>query len=398
MAGKGNDGGTTIIIKRIKKSGHGHHGGAWKVAYADFVTAMMAFFLLLWLLNVTTDVERKGIADYFAPASISKSESGAGGVFGGQSMSHEGAQMSDTSPPGVSKALPEQDESEQGGRKDEGAEGPTGVGKTDTDKNEQGNKANVVSPVQKVAVQEVPPEKMNEKALEEAKKREEESFKKAEESLRQAIKNSPEMASLEDNLLIDSTPEGLRIQIVDKDGYSLFNSGNSNLAGRSRELVVTVGKVISRLPNKITIAGHTDSTPYRGLSRSNNWELSAGRAYSSMMALMMGGFTEDRVSDIRGKADREPLMKEDAKNPQNRRISIILLRRYGNDAKAEDVKGAIEKIDGKTDVAPSATNAEKTAAPPIPPPADFSTQMPEAVSPALSPASVPRLTAPLPMR
>ncbi|MBY0428035.1 MAG: OmpA family protein [Alphaproteobacteria bacterium] len=392
MAGKGNDGGTTIIIKRIKKGGHGHHGGAWKVAYADFVTAMMAFFLLLWLLNVTTDVERKGIADYFAPASISKSESGAGGVFGGQSMTTPGAQLSDSSPPGVSKALPEPDESLNGGLKDDGSTGPTGVGKTETDKNEQGNTAAAVSPVQKVVVQEVPPEKLDEKTLEEAKKREEESFKKAEESLRQAIKNSPEMASLEDNLLIDSTPEGLRIQIVDKDGYSLFQTGNANLAGRSRELVVTVGKVISRLPNKITIAGHTDSTPYRGLSRSNNWELSAGRAYSSMMALMVGGFTEDRVSDIRGKADREPLIKDDTKNPQNRRISIILLRRYGNDAKPEDVKG-----DTKPDAQNTNAAQSNPDAPPIPPPADFSTKTPEAASPALSPASVPRLTAPLPM-
>ncbi len=388
MAGKGNnDGGTTIIIKRIKKAAHGHHGGAWKVAYADFVTAMMAFFLLLWLLNVTTDVERKGIADYFAPASISKSESGAGGVFGGRSVTTEGAQINDNSPPGVSKALPEPDESEQGGRKDDGAEGPTGAGKTETEKNEQGNEAAVVSPIKKVVVEEVSPDKMDDKALEEAKKREEESFKKAEASLREAIKSSPEMASLEDNLLIDSTPEGLRIQIVDKDGYSLFTTGNANLVGRSRDLVMTVGKVISRLPNKITIAGHTDSTPYRGISRSNNWELSAGRAYSSMMALMMGGYTEDRVTDIRGKADREPLMKEDTKNPQNRRISVILLRRYGNDAKPEDVKG-----EPKTDATPSDPDA-----PQLPAPADFSTKLPQGASPALSPTSVPRLT-PLPMR
>ncbi len=387
MAGKGNDSGTTIIIKRIKKGGHGHHGGAWKVAYADFVTAMMAFFLLLWLLNVTTDVERKGIADYFAPASISKSESGAGGVFGGQSLTTPGAQLSDSSPPGVSKALPEPEESLAGGRKDDGSDGPTGNGKTETDKNEQGNDAAAVSPIQKVVVEEIPPEKMTDKALEEAKKREEESFKKAEESLRQAIKNSPEMASLEDNLLIDSTPEGLRIQIVDKDGYSLFATGNANLTGRSRQLVVTVGRVISRLPNKITIAGHTDSTPYRGISRSNNWELSAGRAYSSMMALMMGGFTEDRVTDIRGKADREPLMKDDTKNPQNRRISIVLLRRYGQDAKPGDVK---------TDE-PKTENAPKSDAPALPAPADFSNPDPKAQpSQALSPSSVPRLTAPLP--
>jgi chemotaxis protein MotB len=358
------------------------------VAYADFVTAMMAFFLLLWLLNVTTEVERKGIADYFAPASISKSASGAGGVFGGQSVTSDGAQMSDTSPPGVSKALPEPDESETG-RRDDGSEENSAESKK--------SNADVVSKITKVVVpEEIPPEKLDEKALQEAKKREEESFKKAEESLRKALHDSPEMASLEQNLLIDSTPEGLRIQIVDKDGYSLFTSGNANLVGRSRDLVMMVGRVISRLPNNVTISGHTDSTPYRGISRSNNWELSAGRAYSSMMAMIMGGFTEDRVADIRGKADREPLLKEDTKNPQNRRISIVLLRRYGNDAKAVDAKDGAEN-----------TGVTAPDAPPIPPPADFSNKMPddktgdkpaEAASPALLPGDVPRLTAPLPTR
>lgn len=391
MAGKGNDGGgQTIIIKRIKKGGHGHHGGAWKVAYADFVTAMMAFFLLLWLLNVTTDVERKGIADYFSPASISKSESGAGGVFGGKTVTSDGAQINDTSPPGVSKAVPEQNETDEDHQEDPGYGSPAGTNAHMNDKLTSGDAA-AVSPLQKLAApklpEEVAPDKMNEKALEEAKKREEESFKKAEDALREAIKKSPEMASLEENLLIDSTPEGLRIQIVDKNGYSLFASGNSNLVGRNRDLVMTVGKVISRLPNKITIAGHTDSTPYRGISRSNNWELSSSRAYSSMMALIMGGFTEDRVTDIRGKADREPLMADDTKNPQNRRISIVLLRRYGNEAKPETppANGA------KTDAAPEG--------PAIPAPADFSNKMPQsapAAAPALSPSSLPRLTPPSP--
>ncbi len=382
---KGNNDNTTIIIRRIKKADHAHHGGAWKVAYADFVTAMMAFFLLLWLLNVTTDVERKGIADYFSPASISRSASGAGGVFGGQSVTSDGAQINDTSPPGVSKSLPEPDEGE-GGRKDEGADQATGVGKTDTDKNTMGSDAAAIAPLQKSEIKDISPESIDDKVLEEAKKREEESFKKAEESLREAIKSSPEMASLEENLLIDSTPEGLRIQIVDKNGYSLFTTGNANLVGRSRELVMMVGKVSSRLPNNITIAGHTDSTPYRGLSRSNNWELSAGRAYSSMMTLMRGGVTENRVTDIRGKADREPLLKDDTKNPQNRRISIILLRRYGNDAKGN----------GKGDPSKNTPKPEIGDTPPIPPPTDFNTDL--APSTALTPSSVPRLTAPLPTR
>ncbi|MDX1922360.1 MAG: flagellar motor protein MotB [Alphaproteobacteria bacterium] len=388
---KGNDsGGTTIIIKRIKKGGHGHHGGAWKVAYADFVTAMMAFFLLLWLLNVTTDVERKGIADYFSPASISKSESGAGGVFGGKTVTTEGAQINETSPPGVSKAVPEQNETDEDHHEDPAYGNPAGTDKNLNDKLTSGDAA-AVSQLQKLVANNVPeevaPDKMNEAALEEAKKREEESFKKAEDALREAIKQSPEMASLEENLLIDSTPEGLRIQIVDKNGYSLFSTGNANLVGRGRDLVMTVGKVISRLPNKITVAGNTDSTPYRGISRSNNWELSAGRAYSSMMALIAGGFTEDRVTDIRGKADREPLMKDDTKNPQNRRISIVLLRRYGNE-KQETPPDAAKKPDAQT--APEG--------PAIHPAADFTNKMPETpAAPALTPGNMPRLTPPSPI-
>lgn len=273
---------------------------------------------------------------------------------------------------------------------------PAGTNKNMNDKLTSGDAA-AVSQLQKLVAPKVPdevaPDKMNEAALEEAKKREEESFKKAEDALREAIKQSPEMASLEENLLIDSTPEGLRIQIVDKNGYSLFSTGNANLVGRSRDLVMTVGKVISRLPNKITISGNTDSTPYRGISRSNNWELSSGRAFSSMMALIAGGFTEDRVMDIRGKADREPLMKEDTKNPQNRRISIVLLRRYGNE-KQETQPDAAKKQDAEA--APPDTNG----GPAIHPAADFTNKMPEekpAASPALTPGNVPRLTPPSPI-
>jgi chemotaxis protein MotB len=321
-----------IIIKRIKKGGHGHHGGAWKVAYADFVTAMMAFFLLLWLLNVTTDVQRKGIADYFAPASISQSKSGAGGVFGGQSITSPGARINDTSSGDLSKDVPEPDESDNDRKEDPGSGKPTGPEKNETENVTTGDKV-VVSELKKEVLPTEPEAQTDNKAFEDAKKKEEDAFKRAEEALRQAIQSSPEMAMLEKNLIIDSTPEGLRIQIVDRDGYSLFSSGNTNLADKSRELVTLVGKVISRLPNQITISGHTDNTPYRGLTRSNNWELSSGRAYSSMMAMMNGGVTEDKVTAILGKADREPLMKDDPKNQQNRRISIVLLRRYGNEAK-----------------------------------------------------------------
>lgn len=393
---------------------HAHHGGAWKVAYADFVTAMMAFFLLLWLLNVTTDIERKGIADYFAPASISKSESGAGGVFGGQTVTAPGAQISDTAAPGLSKSIPEPDESEENRREDPGSGHPTGPKQHERENSTTGV-GTVIVPLKKEETpindktpgkpldkpEEKPPEKVaeqnNPNALEAEKQKEEEAFKRAEKALRDAIQSSPEMAGLERNLIIDSTPEGLRIQIVDRDGYSLFATGNANLVDKSRTLVMLVGKVIARLPNKITIAGHTDSLPYRGLSRSSNWELSSARAYSSMMAMMAGGVMEDRVQSIQGKADREPLIKDDPKNQQNRRISIVLLRRYGNDVKPAQPAVVPPPVPAVTPP-PSTPTAEpvKTDATPsvVPTPAPVVDVAPASTPPPQPVA--PAVTAPLP--
>jgi chemotaxis protein MotB len=326
-----------IIIKRIKKAAHAHHGGAWKVAYADFVTAMMAFFLLLWLLNVTTDIERKGIADYFAPASVSKSESGAGGAFGGQTITSPGAQISDSAPPGASKAIPEPDESEEGRKDDPGAGQPEGADKQSREDVQSGFGKDVPEAIARLKIENVPEgkpedeakktEEEKRKAEEERKRKEEEAFKKAEAALRDAIRNSPEMAELEKSLLIDSTPEGLRIQIVDRDGYSLFAAGSPRLADKSRRLVTLVGMVIARLPNRITVTGHTDSKPYRGIGRSSNWELSAARAFSSADVLIGSGLSENRLQAIIGKADKEPLVKEDPEDQQNRRISIVLLRK-----------------------------------------------------------------------
>jgi chemotaxis protein MotB len=324
-----------IIIRRIKKGGHGHHGGAWKVAYADFVTAMMAFFLLLWLLNVTTDVERKGIADYFAPASISKSDSGAGGTFGGQTITAPGAQISDSSPPGSSKAIPEPDASEEGRKDTPGAGSPSGPKKDVKGDVTSGSSADVPAAIAELQ-KEVKPEnttppdagKMDAKKIEDEKKKEEEFFKRAETALREAIKSVPGLSGLDKNLIIDSTQEGLRIQIVDRDGYSLFQTGNARLDEKGAQLVRLVGLVLARLPNKITVTGHTDNTAFPIGSRRNNWELSSGRAQASLAAIMAAGVAGERVMGVIGKADRDPLIKDDPKNPQNRRISIVLLRRF----------------------------------------------------------------------
>ncbi len=272
-----------IIIKKIKKGGGGHHGGAWKVAYADFVTAMMAFFLLLWLLNVTTKEQKEGIADYFDPnPKISVAESGANGMLGGLSMSKEGAMVEDQkvmSPEQSNPALrPGQD------------------------------------PI------------TDEKLKEEIKKREEENFKKAEAALKKEMESSPELKDLQKNVVMDMTPEGLRIQIVDQEGKPMFPSGSAEMYDRTKSLLEKVAGVIRKMPNEISVRGHTDGVPYSKGSGYSNWELSADRANSSRRVLVSGGFPEKMVNNVLGKADKDHMIADKPGDERNRRISIILLR------------------------------------------------------------------------
>lgn len=279
-----------IIIKKVKKGGHGAHGGAWKVAYADFVTAMMAFFLLLWLLNVTTTEQKEGLSDYFAPTTSSLSQSGAGGLLGGKSMQTEGARISDTGVPSVVSSIspPEQ------GKKDEGADAKT----------REMEEAELLSKLSKI---------------------EEESFEEAKSEIRQAISQDSELSGLQDNIVIDMTPEGLRIQIVDQFNESMFNSGSASITPRIQALIGKIAKSIEKLPNSLSISGHTDSSSFNG-GDYTNWELSSDRANASRRALLQAGLEPERIAKVAGRADTDPLIMDDPSNPGNRRISIILLR------------------------------------------------------------------------
>lgn len=311
-----------IIIRKKKSGGHAaHHGGAWKVAYADFVTAMMSFFLLLWLLNVTTDVERKGIADYFAPASISKSESGAGGVMGGQTITVNGAQMSFATPPTTQDVtIPTVGQGDEGDEEtkgqDKGAaevkavQGPDAKA-TDNKANPENSAATLSKEDQTMAA---------------AMQHEEESFKQAEALMKQAITSSPELSPFANQIVIDRTPEGLRIQIIDRDKFSMFPSGGAVPYERARDLLIMVGKVIARMPNNISVTGHTDGTPFTAGSGRDNWTLSTQRANVSREYLVSAGVDEKRVARVSGLADRDPFVPNDPKDPRNRRISIVLLR------------------------------------------------------------------------
>ena len=295
------DDGRPIIIKKVKKGGgHGHHGGAWKVAYADFVTAMMAFFLLLWLLNATTEEQKRGIADYFSPSSVAPSSSGAGGVMGGQSMDMEGSLNSDRSPTGVTISIPSSTEERD----------PTEPGEDTASAGAAPD----------------PTELSNEELEREMAEREAAQFEEAEEALRQAIQAVPELQNLADNLMIDQTPEGMRIQIVDREKTSMFPSGSAQMYGKTQQLMGLVASAIAQMPNRVSIKGHTDATPFSSGSGYSNWELSTDRANASRRALLEAGLDPQRIESVAGRASQEPLLPDDPTSPRNRRISIILLR------------------------------------------------------------------------
>ena len=289
-----------IIIKKIKKGGHGHHGGAWKVAYADFVTAMMAFFLLLWLLNATTEEQKSGLADYFSPASVSNPNSGSGGILGGATISVEGNQTSAGGPSegGVTLPIPPSITVPGNIESEEAVE-------SDSD-----------------TAAEVSEESVDELLA----RREQEQFEAAEEALRDAIESVPELEDLQNSLLIEQTPEGLRIQLIDQEGFSMFALGSAKANKQLIELINLVAQVVTQMPNKVSISGHTDSRPYRTDNGYTNWELSSDRANAARRLMVDAGVTQERISNVQGRAATEPLLPEDTTDPSNRRISIVLLR------------------------------------------------------------------------
>lgn len=278
MANEGN-----IIIKKIKKGGHGHHGGAWKVAYADFVTAMMAFFLLLWLLSSTSESQKEGIAEYFTPTTGIRGEMGIG-VDGGISASPDGKSKEELAPPGIIFGAP-----------------PTGEipkDPTDSKKTDRGEEA-----------------------------QEQKNLDKIEKDLKEAFEKDPKMKELKEHVIIEQTPEGLRIQIVDQDKKPMFLSGSSVLQDKARIILTKVAEVIKQAPNKISVTGHTDSVPYKRADGYGNWELSSDRANSSRRFLIDVNVPEERYAKVEGKADKELLIKDNPQAPQNRRISITLLKK-----------------------------------------------------------------------
>ena len=267
-----------IIVKKVIQEAHGgHHGGAWKVAYADFVTAMMAFFLLMWLLGATTEKQRKALADYFAPTIVTtKMESaGSNGMFGGDSI----VSVDDY---------------------------PHGAGQTGT--------RSITIPRDVVGG----PKEAS------GRERERERFQQIAKSLMERVQAKGELRRLARNLRFTETAEGLRIDIVDDADFSMFAIGTSQLTPAGARLFGEIAALVAEVPNQLMIRGHTDAAPWSAKAGTNNWRLSVDRAEVTRHYLEFRGIASDRFSRIEGVADREPYVPTDRFDPRNRRISITL--------------------------------------------------------------------------
>jgi chemotaxis protein MotB len=293
-----------IIIKRIKKSGGAHHGGAWKVAYADFVTAMMAFFLLLWLLNAVTEEQKKGIAQYFRPTIAPQSSQSQEAILNGQPAVMSEVSGASAAEASVDVATPSDDADSNPSAQANPNPSPDNAMPSNTG----------AKPVD----------------LKEAKdvvaKNEQKEFDQVKQKIEEQIKQDPGLADLKNNIDIQQTPEGLRIEVLDKEKVSMFPSGSASMNERSRQLLQLVARVIAPLPNKLSISGHTDATPYQGRADYSNWELSTDRANAARRALETYGVDNGRMENVAGKADTDPKVKNQPLSPENRRISIVLLR------------------------------------------------------------------------
>ncbi|HEU0186386.1 MAG TPA: flagellar motor protein MotB [Gallionellaceae bacterium] len=283
-----------IVIKRIKKVAGGHHGGAWKIAYADFVTAMMAFFLLMWLLGSTAKGDLQGISEYFKTPLMVALQGGSGS--------------------GDSSSII------KGGGKDlTRSTGQVKEGDVPSDKRIINIKPNV------------------EEVLKQEKQKELNKLKELKNSLEKAINSNNKLQQFKNQILLDITSEGLRIQIVDEKNRPMFRTGRAELEPYTKEILHEIGKTLNLVPNKISLSGHTDAKPYamdrKGFS---NWDLSADRANASRRELIAGGMDEAKVARVVGLASAVLFDKKDPFNPINRRISLIVMNKAAEEAAQHD--------------------------------------------------------------
>lgn len=283
-----------IVIKRIKKYAAGHHGGAWKIAYADFVTAMMAFFLLMWLLGSTAKGDLKGIAEYFqTPLKVA--------LLGGSGSGDSNSIL-------------------KGGGKDlTRSEGQVQKGET---------------PQVKLVLD---PKTSKAAILRAEREKEAAKLKALKENIEKVIDSNAALKKFKNQILLDITSEGLRIQIVDEQNRPMFQSGRAQLEPYTKEILHEIGKTLNEVPNKISLSGHTDAALYSGGSKGySNWELSADRANASRRELITGGMSDDKIVRVVGLASAVLFKPDEPLNPINRRISIIVMNKKAEEAARHD--------------------------------------------------------------
>jgi len=313
----------TVIVRRVKKAGHGaHHGGAWKVAYADFVTAMMAFFLVLWLMAATTKPERAAISEYFRNPSplTGQNSTPAPGMAG---------------PGGASTSMIK-------------LGGATDVSRGNSNDPFQNQQAERPVPQQ------------------DEREREKKQLEVLKQELEEAISKSQALEPFKDQLLLDLTPEGLRIQIVDKQNRPMFDMGSAALKDYTRDILRELSQFINHVPNRISITGHTDTTAYNAHHGYSNWELSADRANAARRALLDGGMADDKVTRVVGLSSSVLFDKTQPDNPINRRISIVVMTKA---AEAAALAGSGQEVALSPTVPDADVQAAQGAAAAAPAPA-----------------------------
>ena len=315
-----------IIIKKIEDGHGGAHGGAWKIALADMMTAMMAFFLLMWLLGASNADQRKSIADYFKPTSHSLTPvgqlAGSNGVLGGRSIIDPDAFPYGSRQTGLLERLTPKSE---GGPNPETDPGPENENEA-KDPSKGGKGEGLGSGAGGQGEGGSDPEKMSKAERKAAAEQEDkENFEKLEQELKEKLSENKKFESLKDKVAISRDKDGLRIEIIDNADFAMFPSGGVGMQGKAAALIAEVAASLGDMPNKVAIRGHTDAVPFQNPEGKNNWSLSADRAEATRQILQKKGIKEERFKRIEGVADTDPFNPKDKFDPRNRRMSITVL-------------------------------------------------------------------------
>ena len=388
----------TNIIRKVEITEEaGHHGGAWKVAYADFMTAMMAFFLLLWILSSADEQKLRGIAEYFTNATM-PAGSGLldGATFGppGTLNASRGAVVArgttfgeiDDPSPAQWEVMDVTDTAHPDETREGTYEGmfdnPAGGAPSEAKPREEGDSVDgspgetpdslatqnalaevaAADPADGPAASQAATQAAQTAArARDLRAADSAEFKALQAELTQAIQENPDLKPLEKNVIFERTPEGLRIQVVDQQGQPMFNTGSAEMRNATRELMQKLGAQLATMPNSMVISGHTDAVPFTNRKSYDNWDLSSDRANAMRRVLLKSGVEHARITRVSGMADTEPLVPENPLDPSNRRITVLLEYRRPAPIEVADPLGE-DKVSANTASAPASAPAPHSAA------------------------------------